>query len=140
MTDHRSSQKRSGNNRNKSSYRQNSDEALEPKAVSQAMRKEGGAGGVSGTGQALPHHGFDDDAGREAVANPVGDEAKLPMPEAGSTYQVGATHLNRIRQEETRKTRLAGATVASKGKGGLERQEHRRSVDDQQERTASRNG
>lgn len=120
MTDHRSSEKHSGHNRNKSSYRQNSDEALEPKAVSQAMRRDGGAGGVSGTGQALPHHGFDDDAGRDAVANPVGDETKLPMPEAGSTYQTGATHLNRIRQEETRKARLAGATVASEGQGGLD--------------------
>lgn len=106
MSDHRSSGKHSG------------EDALEPKAVRQAMRKEGGAGGVSGTGQALPHHGFDDDSGQEAVANPVGEELKLPMPEAGDSYQTGGTHLNRVRQEETRKDRLAGSTVASEGRGG----------------------
>jgi hypothetical protein len=112
MAEHRSSDQRTGSRR---------DDGSESKMATQAMQQEGGTGGVSGTGQAFPHHGFgDEDTGKEALENPVGDEAALPMPETGSTYQAGGTHLNRLRQQETRKDRLSGATVASEGRGGLD--------------------
>jgi hypothetical protein len=108
---------RSSNPRNS---QRNDNDAIEPQAVSRALRKEGNAGGVSGTGQALPHHGFGDAERREALGNPVSDEAQLPMPEAGSSYQAGGTHLNRERQVATRKDRLSGSTVASKAHNGLD--------------------
>lgn len=120
MAEHRSSGQGSGSHREKASYRQQGDER-EPKAITKAMQKDGGAGGISGTGQAFPHHGFDEEeAGKRAAGNPNGEEAALPMPDNGDTYQAGGTHLNRLRQEETRKTRLAGSTVASEGRGGLD--------------------
>ncbi|HKT27123.1 hypothetical protein [Dyella sp.] len=120
MVEHRSSDLRSGSHRQKNAYRQNADEAQFDVAT-QAMKKAGGAGGISGTGQALPHHGFgDEDNEREVVGNPVGEEAALRMPENGDTYQAGGTHLNRLRQQETRKARLSGSTVASDPRGGLD--------------------
>ncbi|HET7332986.1 hypothetical protein [Dyella sp.] len=109
MAAHRSSDQRSS--------QRNDNDAIEPQAVSRALRKEGNAGGVSGTGQALPHHGFDAER-REALGNPVSDEAPLPVPGAGSSYQAGGTHLNRERQVATRKDRLSGSTVASKAHDG----------------------
>jgi hypothetical protein len=116
MVEHRSSDKRSGGNQATRTYRQG-DEAARPTVVSQALRKDGGAGGISGTGQAFPHHGFDDDAGRSTTANPIGEEASLPQPEIGSTYQAGGTHLNRDRQEQTRKDRFAGSTASRRRAG-----------------------
>lgn len=98
MTAHRSSDNRRGSNMEKVSYRQRSNNEVELRSVSRALQSAGGAGGISGTGQALPHHGFDDDTRQKAVTNPMGDEAKLPMPKAGSSYQTGGTHLNRDRQ------------------------------------------
>jgi hypothetical protein len=112
---------RSPNNRGSSkAIQQRPDEEVESRLVSRALQSAGGAGGISGTGQASPHHGFDDDDGRQAAANPAGDEARLPMPETGSSYQTGGTHLNRDRQAETRKGRLAGSTIASGARGGLD--------------------
>lgn len=82
--------------------------------------KQGGAGGLSGTGQAFPHHGFgDEDSTAEAMTDPAEIQAQLTA-ENGETYQAGGTHLNRLRQEETRKQRLSGRTVASAGHGGLD--------------------
>ena len=100
MAEHRSSDKHNS--------AQDSTHTVDPRSVSQALRKEGNAGGVSGTGQALPHHGFDD----------AEDEAQLSASGTGSSYQAGRTHLNRERQEATRKVRLAGSTVASKAHDG----------------------
>ena len=113
---------RSPNNRGSSkTIQQQPDAEAESTLVSRALQSAGGAGGISGTGQASPHHGFDDDdGGRQAAANPAGDEARLPMPETGSSYQTGGTHLNRDRQAETRKDRLAGGTIASAGRGGFD--------------------
>jgi len=120
MAEHRSSGQASDNHREQAAYRHNGDER-EPKAITQAVQKEGGTGGISGTGQAFPHHGFtDEEAGKQAVNNPVGDEAALPMPDNGDSYQAGGNHLNRLRQQETRKQRLSGSTVASEGRGGLD--------------------
>ncbi|GLQ87644.1 hypothetical protein [Dyella flagellata] len=120
MAEHGSSDQRSNSHREPATYRQNGEEK-ELKAIRQAMRKEGGAGGVSGTGQALPHHGFGhEDTGAVALGTPVGGQAELPMPENGATYQAGGTHLNRLRQEATRKQRLSGSTVASGGRGWLD--------------------
>lgn len=116
MTAHRSPNSRGNSKANQ----QQPDAEVESRLVSRALQSAGGAGGISGTGQASPHHGFDDDDGRQAAANPAGDEARLPLPEAGSSYQAGGTHLNRDRQAETRKDRLAGSTIASRGRGGLD--------------------
>jgi hypothetical protein len=92
----------------KRSSAQDSNGGVEPRSVSQALRKEGHAGGVSGTGQAWPHHGFEE----------ADDEARLSTPDTGSSYQAGGTHLNRERQVATRKARLAGSTIASKAHDG----------------------
>lgn len=120
MVEHRSSDQHSGSQREKATYRQRADET-QSSVAAQATKKAGGAGGISGTGQALPHHGFgDDDNEREALGNPVGEEAQMSMPENGNTYQAGGTHLNRLRQEETRKQRPSGSTVASEGRSGLD--------------------
>lgn len=120
MVEHRSSDQRSGSPRGKTAYRQSAD-GTQSSVAAQAMKKAGGAGGISGTGQALPHHGFgDEDNEREAIGNPADEEAALSMPENGDTYQAGGTHLNRLRQQETRKQRLSGSTVASGARGGLD--------------------
>ncbi|GAB2561170.1 hypothetical protein ISP15_15690 [Dyella jejuensis] len=116
MAVNHSSGKRDGHN-GKPSYRHHTDDAIESPAVSQATRGDGGAGGISGTGQAFPHHGFDDSIAKDALGNPAGDEAALPMPENGSTYQTGGSHLHRERQEQLRKARLAGSSAASQGRG-----------------------
>ncbi|RUL78135.1 hypothetical protein [Dyella choica] len=119
MAKQRSLEQRSSRH-GKVAYRQDGDER-ELKAVRQAMRREGGAGGISGTGQALPHHGFGhEDGGRVAMGTPAGGAMEFPMPENGDTYQAGGTHLNRLRQEATRKQRLSGSTIASKGRGWLD--------------------
>lgn len=120
MVEHRSSDQRSGSHRENAAYRQGTDET-QSNVAAQATKKAGGAGGISGTGQALPHHGFgDEDNEREALGNPVGEEVQMPMPENGDTYQAGGTHLNRFRQQETRKARLSGSTVASEARSGLD--------------------
>lgn len=106
MAEHRSSGKR------------NSGEAVELQVISRVLRREGHAGGVSGTGQAFPHHGFGEVDEQELVDRPLGDAARLSMPDVGGTYQTGGTHLNRERQAAIRKDRLAGGTVASKAHDG----------------------
>jgi hypothetical protein len=84
---------------------------------SEPTRKQGG---MSGTGQAFPHHGFgDEDSAAQAMADPAEIQAQQAS-ENGETYQAGGSHLNRLRQEETRKQRLSGSTVASAGRGGLD--------------------
>ena len=105
MAEHRSSGKRSSGP---------NDETVEPKAVSQALRRAGQAGGISGTGQAFPHHGFGEVDEQELVDRPLSDEARLSTRDANGTYQTGGAHLNRERQVAIRKDRLAGSTVASK--------------------------
>lgn len=120
MAEYRSSERRSSGHYEPISYRRNGDEG-ELKAIKQAMRREGGAGGVSGTGQALPHHGFGhEDSDEVALGTLAGGQVELPMPENGASYQAGGTHLNRLRQEATRKQRLSGGTVASRGRGWLD--------------------
>ncbi|RDS80739.1 hypothetical protein DWU98_12325 [Dyella monticola] len=120
MAGHQATGKRSSGGERKAARRENGDASAALLTETRALQKEGGAGRVSGTGQAFPHHGFDDSDGGEALGNPVGGEASLPEPENGRTYQAGGTHLNRDRQEQTRKERLSGATVASKGHGGMD--------------------
>ena len=120
MAEHRSSGQARSKHREQAGYRHNGDER-EPNAVTQAVQKEGGTGGISGTGQAFAHHGFtDEEAGKQAVNNPVGDEAVLPMPDNGDSYQAGGNHLNRLRQQETRKQRLVGSTVAIERRGAAD--------------------
>lgn len=112
MAEHRSTGRRNGG--------QNNDGASEPKVISQALRKEGNVGGVSGTGQAFPHRGFIQADEQDVLGHPVGDHARLPEPEVDGTYQTGGTHLNRQRMVALRKHRLAGGTIASKAHDGLD--------------------
>ena len=120
MAGHQTTGKRNGGEQKKAPRQGSGDESTLPRVALRALQKEGGAGRVSGTGQAFPHHGFDDSDGSEALGNPAGNEASLPAPKNGHTYQTGGTHLNRDRLEQTRKDRLSGATVASKGRGGMD--------------------
>jgi len=113
MADHHSSGKHGGSDQQKHAYRRGGNDAANPDVSNRAVSKEGGVGGISGTGQALPHHGFDESAGES-----VGQEASFPAPDAGSTYQTGGSHLNRDRQEAVRKERLSGSTVAGQGRAG----------------------
>jgi hypothetical protein len=88
----------------------------ESETTDRAIRREGGEGGLGGTGQAFPHHGFDEDT-RAAIAHPIGQEASLAAPGAGSTYQTGDNHLNRDHQEAVRKERSAGHAAANRRAG-----------------------
>ncbi|MCW8806672.1 MAG: hypothetical protein OQK79_01005 [Rhodanobacter sp.] len=76
--------------------------------VQQAAKPEGGAGGRSGTGQAQPHHGFDDTSGEKAKGEPVDKDAILPEPDSGPSYQSGGSGLDLEQEVEERKQRESG--------------------------------
>ena len=77
-------------------------------AADKAIEPAGGIGGVSGTGQMRPHHGFADPTGQGALGEPVDPEAILPHPENGPPYQTGGVGLDRAQPVEERKRRESG--------------------------------
>ncbi len=85
--------------------------------VRQAARSEGGVGGRSGTGQAQPHHGFDDRQGRKAMGEPEDPDNILPVPENGPGYQSGGTGLDTQQQVTEAKQAESGAEGKSRSNG-----------------------
>jgi hypothetical protein len=84
-------------------------DAVKPEdEVRKAIQPEGGAGGRSGTGQAQPHHGFDDASGQQAMGEPVDKEAILPEPATGPDYQSGGSGLDLEQEVQERKQRESG--------------------------------
>lgn len=69
-----------------------------------ALHAEGGTGGRSGTGQAQPHHGYDEREGRDALGQPVDPDSELPPAPTGPGYQSGGSGQDREPQVHERKT------------------------------------
>lgn len=88
--------------------------------IRQAIQPEGGVGGRSGNGQALPHRGFDDTAGREAVGQPVHAHAALPEPPTGPNYQTGGHGHDREQRVIERRQRESGVGGTMKQGPGLD--------------------
>jgi len=85
-----------------------------------ATQSEGGVGGRSGTGQAQPHHRFDDPTGRQATRQPVNEGAELPEPSTGADYQSGGRGMDREQRLQERKQRESGVGDTMKQGPGLD--------------------
>ncbi|EIL92259.1 hypothetical protein UU9_02384 [Rhodanobacter fulvus Jip2] len=71
---------------------------------------QGGLGGLSGTGQATPHHGLQPPGGKAALNPPVG--GSVPASGVGASYQVGGTRQDRAQKDAERKADEAGRSPA----------------------------
>lgn len=85
-----------------------------------ALRAEGGAGGRSGTGQAQPHHGYDEREGQGALGQPVDPESMLPEAPVGPDYQSGGRGQDHELQVDERKTGGLGDRKGRDPRGGAD--------------------